>query len=237
MAWRYRSLDGDQIAQTVAVLRDRIGERFPGSGLSRVAAEFHEVALEAVGRSRWVSAPILWLRVVVGLLVMLMLAVLVAGLLQLRVNAGLTEFASFVQVLESGLNDIVLIGAGVFFLLSIETRIKRKAVLRAVHELRSLAHIVDTHQLTKDPDRLVRSGADTASSPRRSMTAFELSRYLGYCSELLSLIGKVGALYVQDFDDAQALEAVDDIEDLTTGLSRKIWQKIALLGEPGRLAV
>jgi hypothetical protein len=237
MAWRYRSLDGGKIAQTVAVLRDRIEERFPGSGLGRVAAEFYEVAVEAVDRSRWVNRPLVWLRVVVGVLVAVMLSVLVAGLFQLRLSSGLTEFSSFVQVLESGLNDIVLIGAGIYFLLTLETRFKRKVVLRAVHELRSLAHIVDTHQLTKDPDRLVRAGANTASSPRRSMTAFELSRYLGYCSEMLSLIGKVGALYVQDFDDEMALEAVDDIEDLTTGLSRKIWQKIALLGEPGRLAV
>ena len=42
-------------------------------------------------------------------------------------------------------------------------------------------------------------------------------------------MGKVAALYVQDFPDAQATAAVDDIEDLTTGLSQKIWQKIMIL--------
>jgi hypothetical protein len=46
---------------------------------------------------------------------------------------------------------------------------------------------------------------------------------------MLSLMGKVAALYVQDFPDAQAVAAVDDIENLTTGLSRKIWQKIMIL--------
>lgn len=69
------------------------------------------------------------------------------------------------------------------------------------------------------------------------MTSFELSRYLHYASEMLSLIGKIAALYVQHFDDAIALEAVDDIEDLSTGLSRKIWQKIAMLSDAGRTAV
>jgi hypothetical protein len=46
---------------------------------------------------------------------------------------------------------------------------------------------------------------------------------------MLSLIGKLAALYVQKFDDPVALAAVNDVEQLTTGLSRKIWQKIMIL--------
>ena len=61
------------------------------------------------------------------------------------------------------------------------------------------------------------------------MTAFELTRYLTYCSEMLSLVGKIAALYVQGFQDAIVLEAVNDVETLTTGLSQKIWQKILIL--------
>jgi hypothetical protein len=57
----------------------------------------------------------------------------------------------------------------------------------------------------------------------------ELGRYLDYCSELLSLIGKIAALYSQCLEDPVVLEAVDDVEDLTTELSQKIWQKITLL--------
>ena len=61
------------------------------------------------------------------------------------------------------------------------------------------------------------------------MTTFELSRYLDYCAEMLSLTGKVAALYVQEFDDAVAVAAVNDVEQLTTGMSRKIWQKLMIL--------
>lgn len=61
------------------------------------------------------------------------------------------------------------------------------------------------------------------------MTRFELNRYLDYCSEMLALTGKVAALYVQRFEDPQAVAAVNDIETLTSGLSRKIWQKIMML--------
>ena len=46
---------------------------------------------------------------------------------------------------------------------------------------------------------------------------------------MLSLIGKLAALYVQQFDDPVALAAVNDVEQLTNGLSRKIWQKISIV--------
>jgi len=83
--------------------------------------------------------------------------------------------------------------------------------------------------LTKSPEAALAKSTDTTSSPKRTLSAFELGRYLDYCSELLSLIGKISALYSQSLDDPVVLNAVDDIEDLTTELSQKIWQKITLL--------
>ena len=66
------------------------------------------------------------------------------------------------------------------------------------------------------------------------MSAFELNRYLDYCTEMLSLSGKVAALYIQHFEDPEAVSAVNDLEDLTSGLSRKIWQKIMVLPSAAR---
>ena len=119
-------------------------------------------------------------------------------------------------------------GLAIFFLVTIESRLKRRRALAAMHELRVIAHLIDMHQLTKDPEQLL-AGETTASSPQRSMSSFELGRYLDYCSEMLALIGKLAAVYVQHFDDAVVLEAANEIEDLTTGLSHKIWQKITLI--------
>jgi hypothetical protein len=135
----------------------------------------------------------------------------------------------FIQTLEAGINDIVLIGLGVFFLLSIERRLKRRRVLAAISELRSIAHIIDMHQLTKDPQHALRALVDTPASPKRTRDRESLSRYLDYCSEMLSLTGKIAALYVQKFDDAVVLAAVNEVETLTTGLSGKIWQKLVIL--------
>jgi hypothetical protein len=84
------------------------------------------------------------------------------------------------------------------------------------------------HQLTKDPDRLDDriSPLDVAGKP---MDADAMGRYLHFCTELLAVIGKVGQLYVQNFSDAQSLAAVDQFENLATGLSSKIWQKLMIL--------
>jgi hypothetical protein len=57
----------------------------------------------------------------------------------------------------------------------------------------------------------------------------QLQRYLDACSDMLALISKVAVLYVQDTTDPAAMGLIDDIEDLTNGMSRKIWQKISML--------
>ena len=54
-------------------------------------------------------------------------------------------------------------------------------------------------------------------------------RYLDYCSELLSLISKIGAIYVQEFPDTVALQAVDQLASLSNDLSRGILQKIMIV--------
>lgn len=111
---------------------------------------------------------------------------------------------------------------------------RRDRVLADLHELRSIAHVVDMHQLTKDPTQLLKAYTSTASSEVHHMSELELLRYLDYCSEMLSLTGKLAALYMQDMRDPVIIETVTEIEDLTTSLSRKIWQKIVILQQSSR---
>ena len=61
------------------------------------------------------------------------------------------------------------------------------------------------------------------------MSAFALMRYLDYCSELLALAGKVAALYAQTSRDATVVAAVNELEQLTSSLAQKIWQKINIV--------
>lgn len=225
----YRNLDPEQIVLTVQRLKDRVEERFPNSGLGKVAAELQDVALDVVARTESINRPHIVLRAASTLTVLALAGALAAVLFKLRLDPGEWTWLSVIQVLESAINDIVLLGAGLFFLLTLEGRVKRRRALKAIHELRALAHIIDMHQLTKDPHVLLDDGPRTANSPLRVLSRYQLARYLDYCSEMLSLLGKLAALYVQRFDDQVALAAVDGIEDLTNGLSRKIWQKIAML--------
>src|SRR5207253_11408336 len=150
------------------------------------------------------------------------------ALLHLGLAPRWVDFAAFLGSSQA-IQNVVFLGLAVLFLANVETRIRRHRALAAIHELRSIAHIVDSHQPTQDPDQVVADGSATPSSPERTMTRFELSRYLDYCAELLALTSKVAALYVQDFQDPVVLEAVNDVEELTTGLSSKIWQKIMIL--------
>ena len=54
---------------------------------------------------------------------------------------------------------------------------------------------------------------------------------------MLSRCGKLAALYAQAVADEVVVDAVNDIEELAANLSRKVWQKIAIIGElPGKVS-
>lgn len=228
----YRSLLPDRIVITAEQLTRRIAERFPQSGLVGVSRELKQVADEAVERTDRIRQPHYLIRTFVALLIVLLLGILLAVGFSVKwqtdQNAELFVFEHFIQSLEAGLGSLVFLGAAIAFLVSVERRWKRERLLSALRELRALAHVVDMHQLTKDPQSLTQN-RPTQSSPQRTMTTFELGRYLDYCTELLSVIGKIAAIYVQEFPDPAAVEAADQLTRLTSDLSRTIWQKIVIL--------
>jgi hypothetical protein len=230
----YRTLDAAKIVDTLDRLRVRIHERFPQSGLSRVCGELLEVARENESRARRLALPNWRLRA--GIALFLALGAALTLVVARTVAASETPDELFgLQGLETMINIAVLVGAGVLFVVTFESRLKRKEALEDLHELRSLVHVIDMHQLTKDPTAGAYGGGTTPSSPARGMTPFELTRYLDYCSEMHSLCAKVAALYAQSSSDPVVIDAVNDLERLTTNLSQKIWQKITLISETGRM--
>ena len=209
----------------------RIAERFPGSGLSGVAAELVAVTSRAALDGAWFARPHRWIRLAVALVIGLLLFMVGGTLVVLTRLPTEATLADVLQAIDAVVNQAVFLGIAIFFLSTTESRRKRRRALKAIHELRSMAHIIDMHQLTKDPERIIgpKAGPDTPASPRRELTPFGLSRYLDYASEMLSLLSKAAALYVQNFDDPVTVSAVNEVETLTSGLSRKIWQKIAIV--------
>jgi len=229
------ALEPRYIIETSDRLRRRIEERFPASGLLKVADAVLQLAREADERGALIAKPYLPLRAAAWILGSTLLAGLAAAFLQFRVSNAIGSIAELLQGAEAAANLTLLLGAAILSVLKLEESLRRKKALSMIHELKALAHVVDMHQLAKDPET-VGGGAATESSPRRTLTPFELGRYLDYSTELLSLLGKIAAIYAQRIQDPVVLEAVDGAEDLVTGLSRKIWQKIAILGDRARAA-
>lgn len=221
MSADYRHLRADKLVETADRLASRVVGAFPQAGLGQVACAIADVTRHAVARAEAIRRPNWWLRgglIGLGVVVLVLAGVGVAAIL--RDEAKFIE--RFQELMRTASGAAVAISAVVVFLVTLETRLKRGRAIEAVHELRSLAHIVDMHQLSKDPDCPTGAGGLTYTRP-------ELIRYLRFCTEMLALVSKIGQLYVEDFADGTTLAAVDQCENLATGLSQKIWQKLMIL--------
>ena len=226
-------LDATHIVATLEKLRERVGERFPRSGLSKLCGRLVETGRVTAARTAELSRPYMGLRILGGLVaaVAIVFQIVLATHVDWSALRRSVDVLSMSQALDATVNLLILAFGGLWFMLTLEQRLKRRLILRALYELRSYAHIVDMHQLTKDPTVVLGGGAATSSSPVRKMTEFELSRYLDYCSEMLALIAKLAALYAARTQDETIIEAVNDLEDLTSNFGRKIWQKIMIISQ------
>jgi hypothetical protein len=236
MSEKYSELNAEKILSTLHRLEFRIRERFPKSGLLHVCQEFNVIAKDLELLAYNLKKPIWWVRISTWAFVVILLFILIAGVRtfyhSLHVDqTGILRqlsLSDFFQATESAINDAIFFSLAAYFMIMAETRIKRRKSLKALHQLRSLAHVIDMHQLTKDPV-IITKNLPTDSSPERIMSPFELSRYLDYCSEMLSIINKIGAIFSQNLLDEVVLRHVNDLSELTVGLSAKIWQKIMIM--------
>jgi hypothetical protein len=224
----YRRLDPDLIIATIERLGGRIAARFPDSELLKVCGELAALGqasarrAERLGRTNWT------LRIVVSLIVATGLAVFVYLAAKLDFDPGTRSLFSLVQSVDAFFNLAVLAGAAILSLMSIETRLIRARASAALNPIRAMVHIIDMHQLTKDPGMTGQTHLMTPASPARDLSPFELTRYLDYCSEMLSLAAKLAALVAISTEDAVVAAAVNDIETLAGTISQKIWQKIMI---------
>lgn len=230
---RFTNLRSEAILKTTDKLVQRIEERFPESGLLGVCMEFRQLAIKSQDLALRLQRPIWPVRLAAVGSALLLIGLVAWAFSQLiqhfQFDAG--GIFSLLQSAESAINELIFLGLALFFLVSLEARIKRHSALKALHRLRSIAHVVDMHQLTKDPAYLLSKSQmpSTESSPKRNLNRQQLMRYLDYCSEMLALNAKVAALFAQNTDDSVVLSAVNDLELLVQGLSAKIWQKIMIL--------
>jgi hypothetical protein len=180
----------DRVVETLETLLSRILERFGICGLANVCAQLCKIAREDTQRALSIGRSYVWLRALVFALLAGGIAILVwvLSLIDFSKTAADSVY-SVLQGIEAAANLTLLTGAAMIFLLKLEERLKRGLALAALHELRSIVHVIDMHQLTKDPSKFI-VGGNTPSSPPLLLNEFQMTRYLDYCSEMVSLTSK-----------------------------------------------
>src|SRR5690606_9575361 len=134
----YRTLDAAKIIATLEQLESRIRERFPDSGLRKGCGELLEIARETDAQSARTPRPRVSLRVL--LVVLMCAAAALLAYVGFRILANMragNDLSGPLQGIDSGFNILVLTGAILFFMWSIEERLKRGRILTELHKLRS----------------------------------------------------------------------------------------------------
>ena len=139
---KYQTLDPDRIIETVERLRERVAQRFPESGLSRVCDELVTTARQTAKRASEIAAHNWPLRIAVSTVILggvmaLVSSVKLLHLEDMETNVGL------LQTLEAAVNLLILFGGATWFLVGLDDRLKRQRALDQLHTLRSMAHVVD----------------------------------------------------------------------------------------------
>jgi len=222
----YKELNIEKIIEAINLLALRIKDRFPDANLLIVCNELKELASKSKINIYQLNKPYIFIRISFYLLIIIAIASILYTFSLLKIETSIFTFQNFITVSEAFLNEIAMIGVSVYFLYKFEDMIKQKKILTALQELRTIAHIIDMHQLTKDPTNVLVER--TKHSPKRELTKDQLSRYLDYCSEMLSLTSKVAAIYGFNNRDEMVLNTINNIEMLSSSLSSKMWQKIEL---------
>lgn len=210
---RYQHLEASLVGETLADLTRRINARFPGRHLGEVAGDLTqplaaaERGVEATGRYRLLRGVCQALSFGAG--VMCAIALVLAGNAAFETSHDSVDWLGLV---EAAGQDIVFAGAILVALWTLPRRRARAATLAELHRLRSLAHVIDMHQLAKQPG---------------VVTADDYNTYLTLCAELLALVGKTAALWAEHTDDDVVLGAIAEVEQLTGDTARTIWHKLS----------
>jgi hypothetical protein len=225
---KYSKLNSKHILSTLKEVELRIQQYFPDSGLNNVSIELQTVGESIVYLAGHLRRPIWALRILttIGIFGLIAVAVWVFVMALKIAPAGQDGLMETLQGIESVTNEVIFLTIGIIFFAQLETRLKRRAALDSLHRLRSFAHVIDMHQLSKDPNNILAPNED--GDPRFAAPE-HLMRYLDFCTDLLSINSKLAALHIQDFQDNQVLNGVNEVETLSHELSRKIWQKIMIL--------
>lgn len=138
-------LNAEKIEETIIRLHTRINERFPNCGLSNTCKSLLDISKDVKKTTAWINSPNYFVRISSWVIIVLLVGSVVRTCALLHISLDGVNIADVFQMIDAAFNSLVLVGASGIFLMTSEVRRKRKRVLEAVNELRSIAHIVDAH--------------------------------------------------------------------------------------------
>jgi len=212
-------LDPSRIIETAEDLAQRIDQKLPGSTLAGLAAELVRIARDTDQRVQQARKPILAIRfasvIAIG-----------CGLLGLwylvRHIHTRWEFGTVTDLFEAtdaGFNILVVLAGALWFLITLEARLKSKKVLESIQELREFIHVIDATQLYYTPE-IYHHDAESPSNRWR----FDHT-YLLACSLMLGVISNLAALYTRGAAGDSIMRAAADVEMFAAALTGKLYAK------------
>ena len=231
------SLDPERIVHTIAKLEQRIEERFPDSGLGRLCKSLFDIGNKTRERLDRIESPVVWLRALTWLLAAAIVIGAVAAVrtVVLEMPSGFEDAFVALQFFESGIQDLVFVGIAFVFLISVEGRLRRRrapgvhprAARRRPHRRHAPADQRPRFKVLAGPGDTQRTRHRSARSPNGRAGA--LPRLLQ--RDAFADQSKIAALYIREFRRTPVAPRRPWTKSRasSTGLSRKIWQKIMIL--------
>ena len=211
-------LDPAKIIETAENLARRIGDSLPASSLAGLAAQLRGshvrpmIAPAARSPNYAIRAASL-----------LAIAATILGLWYLVSHIHTRwEFGTITELFEAtdaGFNLLVLLAGALWFLITLETRFKRKKALGFIEELREFIHVIDVTQLYYTPDLYKVDSANSGTSLNIDYT------YPLFCTEMLAVISNLAPIYTRGAVGDSILRAVSEVEMLANAVSAKLLSK------------
>ncbi len=132
------------------------------------------------------------------------------------------DFGTITEVFEAadaGSNLLILLAGALWFLITIENRIKRKKALMFIEELREFIHVIDVTQLYYTP-AVYNPDHETA----RTSVSFDYTYFL-FCTQMLAAISNLAPLYTRGAANDSILRAASEVEGLANAITVKLLSK------------
>ena len=222
-------LDPDKLCNAIQKLQRLVKKRFPKSTFYKTTMKLSEVAEKAKAVAKdfgGVKRAIWWTVIIIAPIALLFLmSSLLLIYLPIESKSTQTGLLDYSETIGLFVDWIILSVLGSLAIRKKYRLNRRKPAMQTLHQLRSIAHLIDLTQHNKNYQTV----KDKTLPLEKRMSAEDCIRYLNYSSQALSLTGKVAAIMIEDYNDSGVIAAVCELDTICNGISVKIWQKIETL--------